>query len=99
MPEPLTRSELIKALRDHFPQLSPDAVDQAARTMLEHLASSLASGRRIEIRDFGAFSLRHHPAQTRRNPRTGEAVTVSAKSSIYFRPGKGLLARVNGWEE
>ena len=99
MPQPLTRSELIKALKERFPHLSSDAVDEAARTMLKQLAASLVAGRRIEIRDFGAFSLRHHPAQTRRNPRTGEAVTVSAKFSIYFRPGNGLIARVNGWEE
>ena len=97
MPEPLTRSELIKALKDRFPHLSSDAVDQATRTMLEHLTASLVAGGRIEIRDFGAFSLRHYPARTRRNPKTGEAVMVGAKEVVYFRPGKGLSNRVNGW--
>lgn len=97
MNEPLTRSELIKTLTQRFPHLSPYSVDHAARTMLEHLAASLAAGRRIEIRDFGAFSLRHSAARNRRNPRTGEPVPVGAKSMVHFRSGKGLLARVNGW--
>ena len=96
MSEPLTRSELIKALKERFPHLSSDAVDQAARTMLEHLTASLVAGRRIEIRDFGAFSLRHYAARTRRNPKTGEVIAVGAKSLVHFRPGQQLRDRVNG---
>lgn len=96
MLQPLSRSELIRSLEDRFPELRSETVDQAVRTLLEHLASCIVSGRRIEIRDFGAFSLRRYAARTRRNPRTGEPVQVGAKSVVHFRPGKGLNDRVNG---
>ena len=96
MPEPITRSELIRSLEERFPALRSETVDQAVRTLLEYMATCIVSGRRIEIRGFGAFSLRHRPAQTRRNPRTGEPVPVGAKAMVHFRPGQELRDRVNG---
>ena len=58
-------------------------------------ADALAKGDRVELRGFGAFSVRHRKARKGRNPRTGEAVEVEAKSVPFFRPGKELRARVN----
>jgi integration host factor subunit beta len=99
MRETLTRSELIRSLEERFPALRSETVDLAVRTLLEYMASCIVRGRRIEIRDFGAFSLRHYAARTRRKPKTGEAIEVDATSLVHFRPGKGLSNRVNGRQE
>jgi integration host factor subunit beta len=99
MLQPLSRSELIRSLEERFPALRSETVDQAVRTLLEHMATCIVRGRRIEIRDFGAFSLRHYAARTRRNPKTGEAIAVGETSLVHFRPGKGLCDRVNGRQE
>lgn len=63
------------------------------------MSSSLADGKRIEIRGFGSFSLHYRPARTGRNPKTGEAVQLSGKHVPHFKPGKELRDRVNNVTE
>ncbi|KAA6182751.1 integration host factor subunit beta [Thiohalocapsa marina] len=95
----MTRTNLIERLAAQQPHLSDDDVALAVKTLLEQLTEALVRGERIEIRDFGAFSLRHYAARMGRDPRTGEPVAIPAKRSVYFRPGKGLRERVaNGLE-
>lgn len=91
----LTRSEFIATLAERFPELSQSLVDRAARVLIEYMAVTVASGGRIEIRDFGAFSVRRYPPAVKRNPKTGEAVMVGARTVVHFRSGKGLRDRVN----
>ena len=55
----------------------------------------MASGRRVELRGFGVFSVKHREPRTGRNPRTGETVDVDAKRVPYFKPGKEMRARLN----
>ena len=59
------------------------------------MAEILASGKRIEIRGFGSFSLHYRPSRTGRNPKTGELVTLTPKYVPHFKPGKELRERVN----
>lgn len=95
----MTKSELIEFLSKQQPQLKADDVDLAVKTILEMLSSSLADGKRIEIRGFGSFSLHYRPARTGRNPKTGEAVQLSGKHVPHFKPGKELRDRVNNVTE
>ena len=67
----------------------------AVNMMLEHMATCLAGGGRIEIRGFGSFSLRLRRARVGRNPRTGTPVSLPARYAPYFKPGKELRARLN----
>jgi integration host factor subunit beta len=67
-----------------------------ATVALDQVAEALEDGRRVELRGFGAFSVRQREARQGRNPRTGEAVNVSAKRVPFFKPGKELRDRVNG---
>ncbi|GAB5375089.1 MAG: hypothetical protein AcusKO_15510 [Acuticoccus sp.] len=55
----------------------------------------MRDGNRVEIRGFGAFSVRKRNARTGRNPRTGEAVEVEEKAVPFFRTGKELRDRIN----
>ncbi|MCP5144684.1 MAG: integration host factor subunit beta [Gammaproteobacteria bacterium] len=96
----MTKSELIELLVRKQTQLGYRDVELAVKTMLEHMAITLAAGERIEIRGFGSFSLHYRPPRVGRNPKSGEPVSLPAKHVPHFKPGKELRDRVNeGLEE
>ncbi len=91
----MTKSELIEILARKQSQLAYKDVELAVKTILEHMAQTLANGERIEIRGFGSFSLHYRPPRMGRNPKTGEAVSLGSKHVPHFKPGKELRERVN----
>ena len=91
----MTKSELIEILAQKQKQLAFKDVELAVKTMLEHMAQTLANGDRIEIRGFGSFSLHFRPPRVGRNPKTGDSVTLEAKHVPHFKPGKEMRERVN----
>ncbi len=91
----MTKSELIERIAAKQTQLSQKDVELAVKTMIEHMSQCLSSGERIEIRGFGSFSLHYRAPRTGRNPKTGQAVTLSGKYVPHFKPGKELRERVN----
>ena len=92
----MTRSELIAQLAVSNPHLRQPDVELIVSTIFDEIIGALARGDRVELRGFGAFSTKNRDPRTGRNPRTGTAVEVSAKSVPYFKPGKELRERVNG---
>lgn len=95
----MLRSELISKLAEENPDLKAEDLERVVGTVLDEIAQALADGHRVELRGFGAFSVRKRKARKGRNPRTGEPVEVTAKTVPFFRPGKELRARVNGGED
>lgn len=91
----MTKSELIEILSQKQKQLAYKDVELAIKTMLEHMAQSLSTGERIEIRGFGSFSLHFRPPRVGRNPKTGDSVDLTSKYVPHFKPGKELRERVN----
>lgn len=91
----MTKSELIERLSARHPHLSAKQVEDAVKGLLEKMAEALESGDRIEIRDFGSFSLHYRAPRTGRNPKTGEKVELEGKYVPHFKPGKELRERVN----
>ena len=91
----MTKSELIERITTRQAQLSAKDVELAVKTMIEHMAQTLAQGHRIEIRGFGSFSLHYRDPRIGRNPKTGESVGLSGKYVPHFKPGKELRDRVN----
>ena len=69
-------------------------MELAVKSLLEQMSQALATGQRIEIRGFGSFSLHYRPPRVGRNPKTGDAVVLSAKHVPHFKPGKELRERV-----
>ncbi len=67
-------------------------------TIFEEITDALARGERVELRGFGAFSVKKRDARIGRNPRTGESVAVEAKAVPFFKTGKLLRDRLNGLE-
>ena len=95
----MLRSELIAKLAEENPDLRAEDLERVVGVILDETSKALQRGDRVELRGFGAFSVRHRKARVGRNPRTGETVHVDAKSVPFFRPGKELRARVNGGED
>jgi integration host factor subunit beta len=91
----MTRAELVARIAAQQHYLSAEDVELVVKTIIDQLSDALARGERIEIRGFGAFSLRTRKSRVARNPRTGEPVAVLAKRVPYFRPGKELRERVD----
>ncbi len=91
----MTKSELIAKLADANPHLYQRDVERIVTTIFDEITSALADGDRVELRGFGAFSVKERGARTGRNPRTGEAVHVAPKFVPYFKTGKQLRERIN----
>ncbi len=92
----MTKSELIERLAERMRvQLPEKDVELAVKAILDCMAHSLANGERIEVRGFGSFSLHYRPPRVGRNPKTGEAVSLSGKYVPHFKAGKELRERVN----
>ncbi len=91
----MTKSELITYLAEENPHLYQRDVERIVTTIFEEIASALSRGDRVELRGFGAFSIKQRDARIGRNPRTGEAVQVDAKRVPYFKTGKQLRDKLN----
>ena len=91
----MTKSELIARLAAANPHLYQRDVERIVTTIIEEISTALARGDRVELRGFGAFSVKPRGSRVGRNPRTGEAVRVSAKYVPYFKTGKQLREKLN----
>src|SRR6201990_4964 len=91
----MTKSELIAELAASNPHLRGADVELIVATIFDEITGALARGERVELRGFGAFTVKRRNARTGRNPRTGEAVPVDEKAVPFFKAGKELRDRVN----
>ncbi|QGX97438.1 integration host factor subunit beta [Roseovarius faecimaris] len=92
----MIRSELIQKVADDNPHLSYRDVERIVNTIFNEITEAMAQGNRVELRGFGAFSVKKRDARTGRNPRTGESVHVEEKHVPFFKTGKLLRDRLNG---
>jgi len=92
----MIRSELIQKIAEENPHLFQRDVERIVNTIFEEVVSALARGDRVELRGFGAFSVKRRDSRTGRNPRTGTAVEVDEKHVPFFKTGKLLRDRLNG---
>ena len=91
----MTKSELIARLAAQNPSLYHRDIERLVNTIFDTITEALVVGDRVELRGFGAFSLREREGRIGRNPRTGEAVSVNAKRMPFFKMGKGMRERLN----
>jgi integration host factor subunit beta len=92
----MIRSEMIQKIAEDNPHLFQRDVERIVNTIFEEIIETMARGDRVELRGFGAFSVKKRDARTGRNPRTGESVEVEEKSVPFFKTGKLLRDRLNG---
>ena len=91
----MTKSELIARLAAQNPTLYHRDIERLVGAVFDTITNALENGDRVELRGFGAFSVRHREARMGRNPRTGETVHVEAKSVPFCKMGKGMKERLN----
>ena len=92
----MIRSELIQKIADENTHLYQRDVENIVNTIFEEIIDTMAKGDRVELRGFGAFSVKKREARIGRNPRTGESVAVEQKHVPFFKTGKLLRDRLNG---
>lgn len=95
----MTKSDLIKRLAAANPHLYMRDIERIVGTIFEEISAALARGDRVELRGFGAFSVRARGERIGRNPRTGDEVAVPNKVVPYFKTGKELRERLNALDE
>jgi integration host factor subunit beta len=91
----MTRSELIRRLAERHPHLYQRDLEIIVNTIFLEVATALSRGDRVELRGFGAFSVRHLKAHMGRNPRTGDGVDLGERQYPFFRAGKTTRDRLN----
>ena len=92
----MIRSELIQKIADENPHLYQRDAERIVNTIFNEITDAMAQGNRVELRGFGAFSVKKRESRTGRNPRTGESVHVEEKHVPFFKTGKLLRDRLNG---
>ncbi len=92
----MIRSELVQKIADENPHLYQRDVERIVGTVFDEIINAMATGNRVELRGFGAFSVKKRDSRTGRNPRTGESVAVDEKHVPFFKTGKLLRDRLNG---
>ncbi|MGU3492691.1 integration host factor subunit beta [Xanthobacteraceae bacterium A53D] len=95
----MIKSELVQKIAEANPHLYQRDVENIVNAILDQIVDALAKGDRVELRGFGAFSVKHREARTGRNPRTGKQVDVTEKSVPYFKTGKEMRERLNDGED
>lgn len=91
----MIKSELIQKVAAANPHLYQRDVERIVNVILDEIIDSLARGDRVELRGFGAFTVKHRAARQGRNPRTGQTVFVEQKFVPFFKTGKELRERLN----
>ncbi|UXM94815.1 MULTISPECIES: integration host factor subunit beta [unclassified Bartonella] len=95
----MIKSELVQIIASRNPHLFQRDVENIVSTVFNEISDALAEGNRVELRGFGAFSVKNRPSRVGRNPRTGDAVEVEEKWVPFFKTGKELRDRLNSEDE
>src|ERR1700757_4773426 len=92
----MIKSELVQRIAEQNPHLYLRDVENILNAILDEITEALAHGNRVELRGFGAFSVKRRDARLGRNPRTGASVSVDKKAVPFFKTGKEMRERLNG---
>ena len=91
----MIKSELVARIASRNPHLYVRDVEKIVKAILDEITRALSRGDRVELRGFGAFSVKHRDARAGRNPRTGAHVAVDEKTVPFFKTGKEMRERLN----
>jgi integration host factor subunit beta len=91
----MLKSDLVRRIRDQNLHLYERDAENIVNAILGEIIQALARGDRVEIRNFGTFSVRNRRARIARNPQTGRGVAIEKKAWPYFKTGKEMRARLN----
>jgi integration host factor subunit alpha len=90
----MTKADIIEAIYQKVGYSKKDAAD-LVELIFNTIKDTLAEGQKIKISGFGNFVVRDKKARTGRNPQTGDAIKISARRVLTFKPSQVLRAEVN----
>ena len=91
----IVKSKLIKKLKKSYPNFLSKDLEKLVSILLNEIKNTLKRGERVELRGFGTFQTNIQKESIRRNPRTGEKVSVPKKKTIHFKMAKDLFKKIN----
>jgi integration host factor subunit beta len=91
----MIKSQLIKRVSSQNPHLFERDIEKVVNAIFDKMVDTLRHGDRVELRGFGAFSVKLREARQGRNPKTGAVIAVGKKAMPYFKTGKEMRARLN----
>jgi integration host factor subunit beta len=91
----MTLSELIDLIKEQCPYLENKEVEKAIQLFFSEIVTGLTSGKRVELRGFGSFSIKNRPPRIARNPRTGDKIELGSRLLPHFKSGKKLNILIN----
>ena len=89
----MNKSELISTMAESA-DISKAAADRALLGCLEAITDTFQKGEKVTLIGFGTFSAVKRDARTGRNPQTGKAIKIPAKTVAKFKVGKKLADAV-----
>jgi integration host factor subunit beta len=92
----MLKSELVQKIVKAKPDLYERDAEHVVDAVLGEITKALSRGERVELRGFGAFTMKHRGSRIGRNPKTGVNVSVSQKYALSFRASKNWHNRLNG---
>ena len=91
----MNKSDLLQSLKSKNDSFSEEDVESSINLILKFISNTLGQANRVEIRNFGTFSVRKREKRLSRNPKTGTSVLVEPKYHPYFRASKNLKESLN----
>tara|TARA_B000000477_G_C5933559_1_gene160564 strand:- start:264 stop:557 length:294 start_codon:yes stop_codon:yes gene_type:complete len=91
----MNKSDLVNNISNNSDSFSEDDIEKSVKSILELISKSLSKNQRVEVRNFGTFSIRSRGERLSRNPKTGTSVLVESKNHPYFRASKNLKQSLN----
>lgn len=91
----MIKFELVQRIASQNPPLYQRDIEKIVSAILDEMVEALRRGDRVELRGFGAFSIKLRGPRQGRNPRTGAVVAVAKKAIPFFKTGKEMRTRLN----
>lgn len=91
----MNKSDIVFNITKKSNSFSQVDVEKSINTIIEFISESLTMKNRVELRNFGSFSIRFRNKRLSRNPKMGTSVFVEAKNYPYFRASKNLKQSLN----
>lgn len=76
-------------------KMSKAQIQEVTNAFMLVITESMIKGENISFIGFGSFQPVQQQERVARNPKTGEPVTIKARSTVKFKPGKNLIAQMN----
>jgi len=89
----MNKAELISKIAADV-DLSKTQATDALESVINSITQTLKKGEKLTLVGFGTFSVTKRAARTGRNPQTGEAIKIKAKTVAKFKAGKELSEKL-----